>query len=328
MNCFKIELPEGANVLLYQLRSASNNRRAAVIMPVLSVSEGKRYFEYRLEEYSPVFNTRVSKADLISAETEYMRVAHSLGDSLLDGERLLFSEEAVYRDSLGSFAFLYYPADPVPSNLQDHILQKTESIQYENERTRDREINSIAVYTGFAVFCYSIYLLLLNSVAVPWLIAILAYAILCIAHLWLPHLDLINRGARDTNMPQEETPFIPEPICFRRQREECALPIENKDNIRASIVSIFDSEVKYEMDGNVFRIGRNVNLVNLYIPDERVNPIHAEIIREGEDFYIIDKCSRNGTYINDVKIEPENRIPLYGSEEIRVGEEIFGFYIS
>lgn len=328
MSFFKIELPEDANVLMYQLRSAANNRRADVIMPVLSVSQGKRYFEYKLEEYSSVFNMRVSKADLIAAETEYMRVAHSLGDSLLDGERLLFSENAVYRDSMGSFAFLYYPADPVPDNLQGHILQETESTQYEKERTQDKEMNSIAVHTGFAVFCYSIYLLLLNSVAVPWLVAIAAYAILCVAYAWLPRLASINREVHDVDMPHEQEPFISEPICFRRQREEEALPIENKDNMQAYIVSAFDSEARYDMENDVFRIGRNINLVDLYIPDAHVNPIHAEIIREGVDFYIIDKCSRNGTYINDVKIEPENRIPLYGSEEIRVGDRVFGFYIN
>ncbi len=327
MSLFKIELPENANVLMYQIRSAANNRRTDVIMPLLSVSQGKRCFEYKLDEYSSVFNMRVSKADLIAAETEHMRVANSLEDSLLDSERLLFSDKTVYRDSMGSFAFLYYPADPVPDNLQGQILQETETRQYEIARTQDRNMNSIAVHTGFAVFCYAIYLLLSNSLAVPWLIAIAAYAVLSAAYGLLPRLRSASRGPQEADMSPEQEPFVSEPICFIRQRDETALPMENRDNIRAYMVSAFDSESRYDMEEDVFRIGRNINLVDLYIPDPHVNPIHAEIIREGEDFYIVDKCSKNGTYINDAKIEPENRIPLYGSEVIRIGDGEFRFYI-
>ncbi len=52
-----------------------------------------------------------------------------------------------------------------------------------------------------------------------------------------------------------------------------------------------------------------------------VSRIHANIIRDGDDFYIEDKGSANGTYINHTPLPVGNRHRLKTGDRIALGKE-------
>jgi pSer/pThr/pTyr-binding forkhead associated (FHA) protein len=82
------------------------------------------------------------------------------------------------------------------------------------------------------------------------------------------------------------------------------------------------------VDKDAYRIGRNPETCDFCVSDRFVNPVHAVITRQGADYAITDKCSRNGTFVDGTRLEPENPFPLYGNEEIRIGKEVFRFMIT
>jgi pSer/pThr/pTyr-binding forkhead associated (FHA) protein len=68
-------------------------------------------------------------------------------------------------------------------------------------------------------------------------------------------------------------------------------------------------------------IGRDPATAHLALLHASVSSVHAELIHEGDHWYVIDKGSRNGTTVDD---QPAQRTPLRPGSRIRFGE--IGFY--
>ncbi|MBN1420457.1 MAG: FHA domain-containing protein [Planctomycetes bacterium] len=79
--------------------------------------------------------------------------------------------------------------------------------------------------------------------------------------------------------------------------------------------------VVYELGGEKITIGRELGS-SIQVADEAVSRRHAEIFQIGELTFIEDLKSRNGTYLNDRKIEKE---VLRNGDRIRVGGTLFVF---
>jgi len=67
----------------------------------------------------------------------------------------------------------------------------------------------------------------------------------------------------------------------------------------------------------VFTIGRHADN-DLQILGSSVSRRHAEIVREGDDFYLVDKGSKAGSYVNDQKVD---RRQLAHKDRIGIGPE-------
>lgn len=67
--------------------------------------------------------------------------------------------------------------------------------------------------------------------------------------------------------------------------------------------------------------------INLGLVDtsNSVSRIHAEITQATGGFYIEDKGSMNGTFINGQKLSPGKPAPLRSGDECRFGELTFRF---
>lgn len=50
-----------------------------------------------------------------------------------------------------------------------------------------------------------------------------------------------------------------------------------------------------------------------------VSRVHARIVNDGQNLYVIDSNSTNGTYLNDNRIEAERAIPLKSNDLLRFG---------
>jgi hypothetical protein len=83
---------------------------------------------------------------------------------------------------------------------------------------------------------------------------------------------------------------------------------------------------------NLFRgyvnVGRTPNC-DIVINNPAISKFHAYFAKDIKDgsYYIIDADSTNGTYVNDVKVEPNARKPLHDGDKISFGHQInLSFY--
>lgn len=74
----------------------------------------------------------------------------------------------------------------------------------------------------------------------------------------------------------------------------------------------------------VTRIGRNLDN-DIVVDSDRASRYHAEIVREGKDYVILDKESRNGVWLNGSRIAASAR--LRPGDRIRIGKLEFTFSI-
>jgi pSer/pThr/pTyr-binding forkhead associated (FHA) protein len=82
----------------------------------------------------------------------------------------------------------------------------------------------------------------------------------------------------------------------------------------------------FQIRKRITRIGRT-EANDLYIPDEHsyVSSLHAILEFSGQNFYIIDQDSVNGTFVNGSRIEKKERIILKGGDEISFDKFAFKF---
>jgi hypothetical protein len=69
---------------------------------------------------------------------------------------------------------------------------------------------------------------------------------------------------------------------------------------------------------NEFSIGRMIETSDLALDNPAVGKTHAKLIKEGDRWYLYDLHSRNGTYLNNIKLESGGKKPLYSSDMITV----------
>ncbi|MCI5699211.1 MAG: FHA domain-containing protein [Lachnospiraceae bacterium] len=81
-------------------------------------------------------------------------------------------------------------------------------------------------------------------------------------------------------------------------------------------------EIKYE----VFRLGRGRKYTNYCIEDNlKVGRNHADIIKQGQEYKIIDNNSKNHTYVDGEQITGELPVSLKHGSRIRLSDEEFIF---
>lgn len=77
-----------------------------------------------------------------------------------------------------------------------------------------------------------------------------------------------------------------------------------------------------------FVIGRERQRVDFCIPDnDSVGRTHASIICKGGIYYIIDKNSKNFTFVNGNKISPNQEVKLNSGDKIKLADEEFDFQV-
>lgn len=85
---------------------------------------------------------------------------------------------------------------------------------------------------------------------------------------------------------------------------------------------------KVTVSGNRFMIGKEKNRVNFCISDNSsISRVHAEIVKKGADYYIVDQNSTNGTFVNGVKANPREETLLREGAIIKLSDEEFEFHV-
>lgn len=73
---------------------------------------------------------------------------------------------------------------------------------------------------------------------------------------------------------------------------------------------------RWTIDSEVYSIGRGGDC-NLVLPERQVSREHVRIYDDGEQYYLEDLGSKNGTWVNDVQIQSET-VPLQDGDEISI----------
>ena len=76
----------------------------------------------------------------------------------------------------------------------------------------------------------------------------------------------------------------------------------------------------------ITRIGKKESLVDFCIPDNNtVSRHHADIVRKGEFYVLIDQGSLNKSYVNGQEVAPGVEVPLYPGDCIILSDEVLYF---
>ncbi|MBT1018228.1 FHA domain-containing protein [Canibacter sp. lx-72] len=86
-----------------------------------------------------------------------------------------------------------------------------------------------------------------------------------------------------------------------------------------------DLGARFLLDQDITTAGRNPK-ADIFLDDVTVSRSHAEFVRRGTKFSVVDKGSLNGTYCNCKRIESE--IALQDGDEVQVGKYRFTFFAS
>ena len=80
---------------------------------------------------------------------------------------------------------------------------------------------------------------------------------------------------------------------------------------------------KFNLKGSRFLLGRE-KTIDICIDDANISRQHARILKEGDDYFIEDLGSRNGTYLNDEPIG-QKKEKLGKEDMIKVGSTVLKF---
>ncbi len=76
---------------------------------------------------------------------------------------------------------------------------------------------------------------------------------------------------------------------------------------------------RYQMDQDCIQIGRNRSNF-IVLEDRTVSRTHAEILHTGEQFFIQDLGSNNGTLLNQHKLPPKEKILLHAGDTLQIDD--------
>ena len=81
---------------------------------------------------------------------------------------------------------------------------------------------------------------------------------------------------------------------------------------------------RFLLDTDLSKAGRHPN-ADIFLDDVTVSRKHAEFIRVGRNFEVLDQASLNGTYLNGVRIDSS---ALSNGDEVQIGKFKLTFYSS
>ncbi len=101
---------------------------------------------------------------------------------------------------------------------------------------------------------------------------------------------------------------------------------DDESYLTAYIIRLADgSEVM--IDREKFVMGSDVSCDYVITNNDHISRRHSVILFENDSFFITDLGSTNGTYLNDITIEPDLLYPLESGTKLRLADEYFEFEI-
>lgn len=97
--------------------------------------------------------------------------------------------------------------------------------------------------------------------------------------------------------------------------------------LKGACLKATDGSSIIEINKKSFLLGRMESLVDSVISGSAIGKIHSEVVKEGDDFYIVDCNSKNGTFINDKRLTPNTKQKVLNNDLVRFANKEFRFLI-
>lgn len=105
--------------------------------------------------------------------------------------------------------------------------------------------------------------------------------------------------------------------------------IIRKPKIKArAYLKELEGETVIELDKKSILVGRMEGFVDTVLKSSAVGKIHAELLSEEGDYFIVDCNSRNGTFINGKRLVSNTRIKVQNNDMVRFANKEFKFFSS
>ena len=126
---------------------------------------------------------------------------------------------------------------------------------------------------------------------------------------------------------EEEARLRAEEEARRQAEEEARLRAEEEARLAAVPILYFPrTGQQVRLVNPITRIGKKESLVDFCIPDNNtVSRHHADIVKKGDFYVLIDQGSLNKSYVNGQEAAPGVEVPLYPGDCIVLSDEVLYF---
>lgn len=90
---------------------------------------------------------------------------------------------------------------------------------------------------------------------------------------------------------------------------------------------LLSTNERIKVTKSTFTIGRDPNNTDYTLYNKVIGRVHAKILSSDGTYYIKDNNSRNGTYVNGVKLQPMERVKMKHEDKIKLANEELEFRI-
>ncbi len=210
--------------------------------------------------------------------------------------------------------------DKLKKFLDENIRKKEET---EEKRIRYVEKEKIDMEWHKVFFCsfigLNILAILIEFFILKWYVDILiahTAVILCISiigFLIISHQE--KEGSMKKNGYIEKQKMVDRTYCLEYE----TILIDDFPYLKKPF-----SKERYFINQLQFVIGKSEGC-NLPLRNNTVSREHAKIIKKEESYYLLDLGSKNGTFVNDIKLEKEKECRLFNNDKIKFSNETFQF---
>lgn len=279
----------GQTIINYQYEMV-NCSQQKYLMPMRYKDESLNYVVTGLMPYELYFDRSCKGyTDLKKICIDLISAVESCESYLLNMQYLNLEKDAVYYNAEeGAIQFVYYPFEHTSGSLHQRIKQLILSLIYEHDlfvdwikEERIKNLIKSLQDQQFDAFLFKQLLL------------------------------------KDSIKRKDKTWFsklFSKPIDYSIEKTIC---MESNN----WPVLEFGNKV-VALNKNIFLIGRSESLSDFAMPDcLSLGRVHVEIITENNQCYIVDINTKNGTFVNGVRINSQERVLLKQGDEIRMASE-------
>jgi hypothetical protein len=142
----------------------------------------------------------------------------------------------------------------------------------------------------------------------------------------------------DRTVPSGTTPDVaaeePSPIIMSKQETQYTSTLNNDETTLLAcsrsngllIREDIEGTEKHELMKDRIVIGRKPDICDVPIREKSVGRIHAEIFCRNGRYYILDKHSKNGTFVNDERLLPEEEKELQHNDRVAFSSSDYRFH--
>ena len=103
-----------------------------------------------------------------------------------------------------------------------------------------------------------------------------------------------------------------------------ALGVDNRSLSKPFLIEV-ETGTKIVVTKEVFKLGRDPEQADYASKNKVVGRIHAELITADGEYFLMDKHSRNGSYLNGVKLSPNEKTKIKHEDQIKLANQEFVF---